>query len=569
MDGIRGQSSYAIVSCHCLSVSGAFALPFVSSTSVRGSLGYLTTYLCLVLPTRRVARHVTELRPVTVQLRIGRKGGGYLLVGSDCGSSLNSLSVTLSFLCHHSRDGKLEQALILSSVLRANRGAPALCQRITRLMGDHNVRHVVNMKGRVSSYTTHFGVRGAFCPSATTLVHTVRHKRLHLRGRVVLVGNTHGFNFSSLARMLRGGIRRAVLRIGLKTVVTGLGCCHNGLGPRAGVIYVIGTSTCNTNSCRVTGALRRRRISCLTITITSRNSRLHGTNVATGVVVVGPRVATFGAVFSCGLRPRMCDFRLLSTLVGRTRGRNVAGFPVRVGLSANVRHLKFTPRSVPQLVRQLGKRGTIVTHSIFSRLMKDSSRRFSDFAHQRVRVFRGTSVRLRRTFPRGVLHRVYGSTNVRHFPKTRFSVIHLNVNLCNIGPVSGSVVGGIDALGAAVLRVHSIPRRSAIKCDQGKRLAHPSHVTTLPVNCTSNLGHRLKGKRTCYLMGNRQTTCMKGVYVSIYVVSIASVSYGRNSDIRVFNSRLPVAILSSMLRAVPCRILADISAQMGHVCCRS
>lgn len=519
------------------------------------------------MPTSRVARQVTQLRPMTVHLRMGSKGGGYVLVGSDCGSSLTSLSVTLSFLCQHSRSGNLGHALVLSSVLRAKRDAAALCHGITRLIRDHNVRGVVNMNTRVSSYTSGFSVRGCFFPSAGTLLTSSMVGGLE--GRVVLVGNSHGFNFSLISRRLRLGMRRAVLRMGLKTVMTGLGRCHSVLGPRAGVIYVIGTSTCKTNSCRVTGALRRRRTSCLTITMTSRNSSLHGTKVATSVVVVSPRLATFGAVFSCGLRPRMCGFRLLSTLVGTTRGRNVAGFPVRMGLSANVRQLKFRRGSVPRLVHQLGGRGTLVPHSIFSRFMNDSSTRFSTFAQRRVRQCRGVSGRLRSTFPRGVLHRVYGATNVRHFPNTRFSVIHLNVKLCKVDPVSGSVVGGIDALGAAVLRVQSITRRSAMNCDHGKRLVHPSHVTTVPVKCTSNLGHRLKYKRNCYLIGNGGTPCMKGVYVSIYVVSMASVSYERNSRTVVFNSRLPVAILSSTLRAVPCRMLANVSAQIGEMCCRS
>ncbi len=361
-----------------------------------------------------------------------------------------------------------------------------------------------------------------------------------------------------------------MLRIGLGTIISGLGFCHTFVGPRAGVIYVIGTSTCKAKTVRVTGALRSRRISCLTITMTSRKISLQGTKVATGVVIVGPRVDDFGALFRCSLRPRICDFHLLSTLIHRTRGRNIAGFPVRVGLSAKVRHLNFRPAgSVTILMRHLGRRSTIVPHSIFSRFMNDSGSSFSSFSLGRCRRFLGKNARLRSTFHRGVLHRVYGDTNVRRFPRQRLRVIHLKLKLCNIGPHGGTMLRAMKALEAAVLRVRRIPTRRAIKCDHGKLLTESDHVTTLPVKCTSKLSHGLNYKHKCYLIGKVGTPCINGVYVSIYVVSIASVSYGRNSATVVFNRRLPMAMLDSIIKAVPCRVLAKMDAQIGHICCGS
>lgn len=566
---MRGRRDIDIVACVCGNMRSDFSVPFVSSTSVRGSVVYTTITSGLKLSTRSVSGHVTRLRPITVQLRMGINRRNYALVGSDCGDSVGSLSVTLSFVGHHPSRHNHHRALVLDSVCRDNRAPRTLCGRIDSLTHGHNMIGFVNVNPRLYGRRSAVRVsRGFFFPGIRRFVGDRIFTSLH--SRIVLLGNTHRFNFSRLARLLIRGIRRAALRIGLGTIITGLGCCHTFVGPRAGLIYVVGTSNCNTKTMRVTGALRSRHMSCLTITITSRNIALHGGNVADGVVVVGPRVATFGAVFSCSLRPRICSFQLLSTLVGTTRGRNIAKFPIRVGLSANVRHVNFSPRgSVRRLVNGLGRRGTVVPHSIFSRFIKDSSSDFSRFSTRRFRLFSGKDQRLRTTFSRGVLHRVYGSTNVRRFPRHRLSVYHLNLKLCNVGSHGGGAVGYIDALGAAVLRVRGIGTNSDINCDHGAVLSGSDIVTTVPVKCTSNLGHHLNGHRTCYLIGNRGTSCMNGVYVSITVVSIANVGYGRNSDIRVFNRRLPIRILDSVLRAVPCRILAAVDGQIGEICCRS
>lgn len=506
-----------------------------------------------------------HLRPITVHLSMGRNVGGYLLVGSACGSSVGSLSVTLSFRRDHHMRGGLGYALVLSSVLRSKALPGSLCGGITSLIHEGGVSHVVNVNHSLGRCKNTFSVRGRFCLAASRFVGSPSFGGFG--SRLVLVGNSHRFRFRHVSRLLRGGIRRAVLRIGLSTIIRGFGCCHSGLGPRAGVIYVIGTFKCKTNSCRLTGALRRRHYSCLTITITSRKRRLHGRNVSVPLVIVGPRFDDFGILFRGRLRPRICDFHLLSTVVGRARHENVASCPVRVGVSAKVRHLNFRPRSMPRIYHHLGRRDNMMTHSMFSRLMNDSSCVFSSFAGGRLSAFAHITTRLRTKLRCGIVGRVLGSTKVRQFASCRVSVMHLNVNLCKIDTSNRGKLHGVDALGAAVLRVRGIPTNSSVNCDQVDCMGHSSHVTVVPVNCTSNLSHRFDGNNNRIIVGNRHYPVVNGVYVSTYVVSIASASTRRKSSIVVFNRRLPIDRLSSGLGAVPCRVLASVSPEMGEICC--
>ncbi len=170
ISSIHGRGDIARVACVCGKARSRFRVPCVSSTSIGGILSYLAIYLCLRVLPRIVSRHVATLRPITVHLRIGSKQANYAVVGSYCGSSFGSLSVTLSFVGHHPSGEKEQHILVLDSVTRSNRLPSSLCNHITHLIRSQKISIFIKIKPYLITTQGLFPVGTRFFTSARSLV---------------------------------------------------------------------------------------------------------------------------------------------------------------------------------------------------------------------------------------------------------------------------------------------------------------------------------------------------------------------------------------------------------------
>lgn len=563
ISGIEKHAFHTLVSYRYLGMDNVYRLPFVDDASVENSIHCLATCLYLMLPADEINERMSKLEAVSHRLEVKEGINNCLIIDDSYCSDLVSLDIALGLLRDYSRETGKTPVVITSDIPHAGKNTQGLYQSVSKMLNAHGVGKLFGIGNEIGAVTLRPDAEKRLFSSARDLLEADILSRLH--DAVVLIKGARKFELEQLSEHLELKRYDLAMEINLTALIANLNHYRAAMKPGTRIVCMVKASAYGTGAAEVAQALQKNGVDCLGVATVDEGIELRKKGITIPIMVMNSEADAFKLMFRYGLEPEIYSFSMLEGFTKAADKEGVVNYPIHLKFDTGMHRLGFCPEDVPQLLRRLKSRNTLLPRSVFSHLSGSDSATFDDFSEAQIALFDKAATGLQAGFGHHILRHICNSAAIERFPAAQYDMVRLGIGLYGVNPVDDSLLNNVATLRAAILQIRDVAAGETVGYSRKERLTSDSRIATLRIGYGDGLNRRL-GNRNAYCLINGQKAPYVGnICMDLCMVDVSAIDCKEGDYALIFGKELPPTHLASMLDTIFYEVLTGITQRVKRV----
>lgn len=506
-----------------------------------------------------------EIHSIETRLNVSEGVNGCTIVTDSYPSDINTLSQALDFTRRRKTpDQKL--TLIMSDVINESEDPEKSYKKIVEILSQHEINRFIGVGSEMCRNSNLFPSGSLFFPNTDTLLSSIFQD--DFSNEIILLKGGQQYEFEKISELLDSKRHETLLEINLDALVANYNYFRSKLPRETGLIAMVKASGYGAGSFEIAKTLQDAGASYLAVAVLDEGIDLRKRGIVMPIMVMNPRSANYGAMFSNRLEPEIYSFPLLRNVIDEAEKYGIKDYPIHIKLDTGMHRMGFIREEIESLIFVLKSTDRVKVSSIFSHLATADCIDMDDFTNHQLQLFDDLSETIIGSLGYPVKRHILNSAGILRFPEYHYDFARLGIGLYGANTLPPDIeepLATVSTLKTVIISIREWDSSETIGYGRKGRLKGKTKVATIPIGYADGMNRHFGNGNISVIVNGKEAPTIGNICMDATMIDVTGIDCNEGDYVEIFGENVSIQRLADILQTIPYEILTSISPRVKRI----
>lgn len=542
-------------------------IPFSVIASVENALHCTAVLLALGYDMDDIREGLNKLQNIPMRLEMKNGIHNSILINDTYNADIQSFKIALEFLSQQS--GNKDKIVILSDFLQTGLNENELNNRLSTLIHNHDISHVIGVGKQVRSlekFLDPFILFTSF-PNTDHLMRLL--PEIDFSKKAVLVKGARSFQLEKIINALSDKAHTATLETDLQAIEHNIRVFSQYIVDGAQFIAVIKASAYGSGSEELARFLEFKKVAYLAVAFIDEGVQLRKAGIILPIMVLNPDRNGVLDMVRYDLEPEVYSIEQLNEIIALLVPDSKNSFNIHIKLDTGMHRLGFNPDELHELCLILTlHKHQLKVKSIFSHLSSSEDPGDDVFTHDQASALLSAYTFITDKIKYQPAKHILNSSGIIRFPDYQFDLVRLGLGLygIDITKIIANKLEKVHTLKATIVQIKQVTKNDFVGYNRKGKPADTGRIAIINIGYADGLMRLAGNGKYCVHIHGKDYPIIGNVCMDLTIIDIGqSADIYIGDEVIIFGKDKPVEVLAEICGTIPYEILSRISTRVRRV----
>ena len=539
--------------------------PFGKAEDLENAAGALALMLAEGFSTEEIAQRFGKLQPVGTRLNVTEGINGCSVIFDSFTSDVSSLQPVIDIM-HRRKMPEQTMSIIMSDLMHESSSDNEAYRRIAEIVKENVTGKFIGIGSQMLAHCHLFPSKSIFFASTEDFLETM--SASDFSDEILLIKGAPDFGFNRILDMLEVRRHETVLEVNLDSLVRNYNFFRSRIPRQTGIIAMVKASGYGAGSHEIAKTLQDCGASYLAVAVLDEGIELRKKGIRMPIMVMNPKSANYGPMFSNRLEPEIYTLGMLKDVVKEAKKRGVKDFPIHLKLDTGMHRMGLLPYELPDVIEIINSQDNVRICTAFSHLATADCLDMDDYTLSQLNLFEEMTTKLRKGLAYDFKKHILNSAGILRFPEYHHDYVRLGIGLYGADTLPPEIeppLSPVSTLRTVIIAIRERKEGETIGYGRKGLVKKTSRIATIPIGYADGMNRHFGNGNIKVKVNGKDAPTIGNICMDACMIDVTDIDCKEGDSVEIFGREASLQRLADTLGTIPYEILTAVSPRVKRV----